>query len=81
MNSLMPDSSFFVSIGTALAALVKIVILLADLAFFIHLVLRLIKRDRPLIYEELSRTRNVISWPERHQAAASVTGGSTTNNE
>lgn len=38
----MPDSSFFVSIGTALAALVKIVILLADLAFFIHLVLRLI---------------------------------------
>ena len=81
MNSLMPDSSFFSSIGSALAALVKIVILLADLAFFIHLVLRLIKRDRPLIYEELSRTRNAISWPKQHQAAVSETLGNTVINE
>lgn len=81
MNSLMPAPSFFVSIGTALTAVAKMVILLADLAFFIHLVQRLIKRDRPLIYEELSRTRNVISWPKRHQAAASETVDNTTNNE
>ncbi|OMG01276.1 VanZ family protein [Paenibacillus sp. FSL R7-0337] len=81
MNSLMPDSSFFISIGTALAAVVKIVILLADLAFFIHLVLRLIKRERPLIYEEISRTHNVITWPKRHQAAASETLNKTVNNE
>ncbi|MEK3904283.1 VanZ family protein [Paenibacillus sp. FSL R7-0179] len=81
MNSLGPDSSFFVYIGKALAAVVKMVILLADLAFFIHLVLRLIKRDRPLIYEELSRTRNGITWPERHQAAVNETLNKTVINE
>ncbi|MFD2877657.1 hypothetical protein ACFTAO_19315 [Paenibacillus rhizoplanae] len=41
----------------------------------------MIKRDRPLIYEDLSRTRNVISWPKRHQAAASETQDNTVNNE
>lgn len=71
MNALPPDSAIFLSIGTVLTAVVKLVILAVDVAFFIHLVLRLIKRDRPLIYEELSRTRNVITWPKRHEAAAS----------
>ncbi|MEK4852558.1 VanZ family protein [Paenibacillus sp. FSL H7-0756] len=81
MNALPPDSAIFLSIGTALTAVVKLFILAVDVAFFIHLVLRLIKRDRPLIYEELSRTRNVISWPKRHEVAASETLGNTVINE
>ncbi|QUL57635.1 VanZ family protein [Paenibacillus tritici] len=71
MNALTPDSPLLHNLGTPLAAVIRMATLLADLAFFIHLVMRLIKRDRPLIYEEWSKTRNVISWPDRQQVPAS----------
>lgn len=70
INSLTPSSPLMLSMGTALSALLRISVVAADLAFFIHLVLRMIKRERPLFYEEWSRTRNVITWPEQHLAAA-----------
>lgn len=72
INALTPNSPLTLSMGTALSALLRISVVAADLAFFIHLVMRMIKRERPLFYEEWSRTRNVITWPQQHRAAAGV---------
>ncbi len=47
--------------------IVHLLVLLVDLAFFIHLVIKIFKKDDQLIYEKLSRTSHVISWPEKRR--------------
>lgn len=42
-------------------------ILLIDTAFCIHLIISIFRKDTQLIYEKLSRTSHVISWPEKGQ--------------
>lgn len=42
-------------------------ILLVDTAFCIHLIISIFRKDTQLIYEKLSRTSHVISWPNKEQ--------------
>ncbi|MFF2015866.1 VanZ family protein [Paenibacillus sp. NPDC058177] len=39
--------------------------LLVDLLFFIHLIIRVFKKDSMLFYENISGTIHAISWPEK----------------
>jgi glycopeptide antibiotics resistance protein len=73
LNYLVLDSALLHNLGTAGSAGIRITAALADLLFFIHLILRMFKRDRPLFYEQWSRTRNVITWPDPQPAAAGET--------
>ncbi|AIQ58336.1 teicoplanin resistance protein VanZ [Paenibacillus borealis] len=70
INFLILDSALMQSFGTAGSTIIRITAALADLVFIIHLMLRMFKRDRPLFYEQWSRTRNVITWPNPQPAAA-----------
>lgn len=76
LNFIVLDSSLMLEIGTAGSMFVQITASLADLGFIIHLMIRLFKRSRPLFYEEWSRTRNVITWPDPRPAAS---GGTVAN--
>jgi uncharacterized RDD family membrane protein YckC len=73
INFLSLDSALMLNFGTAGSTVIRITASLADLIFFIHLLMRMFKRDRPLFYEEWSRTRNVITWPDPQPAAAAET--------
>ncbi|WP_379152993.1 VanZ family protein [Paenibacillus sp. sgz5001063] len=43
-------------------------VMFMNLAFFVHLVIRVFKRNPVLVYEQLSRTRNRITWPDKEHA-------------
>lgn len=45
----------------------RLFILLVDTAFCIHLIINIFRKDTQLIYEKLSRTSHVISWPDKGQ--------------
>ncbi|WP_019911310.1 VanZ family protein [Paenibacillus sp. HW567] len=45
--------------------------LLIDFIFLIHLIIRIFKRNPQLVYERLSRTRSVITWPEMQHSSGS----------
>ncbi|MNH47711.1 hypothetical protein D3C79_1110990 [compost metagenome] len=44
--------------------------MLLDLMFLIHLVIRVFKRNPVLVYEQLSKTQNRITWPDKQQTSA-----------
>lgn len=43
-------------------------VMLLNFVFFIHLVIRIFKRNPVLVYEQLSRTCNRITWPDQQHA-------------
>lgn len=73
INFLALDSALILKLGSIESTVIQGAAATADLVFIAHLILRLFRRDRPLFYEEWSRTRNVITWPDRQPAAANET--------
>jgi glycopeptide antibiotics resistance protein/uncharacterized RDD family membrane protein YckC len=73
INFLYLDSALMLNLGTTESAVIQITAAVADLAFVLHLILRMFKRNRPLFYEEWSKTRNIITWPDRQSAASGET--------
>lgn len=49
-----------------------LLVLLIDTAFGIHLIISIFRKDTQLIYEKLSRTSHVISWPEKRLHSESL---------
>ncbi|OKP91820.1 teicoplanin resistance protein VanZ [Paenibacillus helianthi] len=43
-------------------------VMIMNFIFFIHLVIRIFKRNPVLVYEQLSRTCNRITWPDQQHA-------------
>lgn len=65
MNRLILDSTQLVGLSPALATVIRTAVLLGDLAFTIYLLITIFKKEQLLFYEKLSRTRNVITWPQK----------------
>ncbi|WP_339315510.1 VanZ family protein [Paenibacillus sp. FSL R10-2734] len=65
IHALLINSAVTGLLSSSSRTFVFLIVLLADLAFFIHLVFKVFKKDDQLIYEKLSRTSHVISWPEK----------------
>lgn len=58
---------------TSQLALIPGLLLLCDAIFCMHLLLKVFKREPILFYERISRTSNVITWPEKqHRLAAAA---------
>ncbi|MNS55420.1 VanZ like family protein [compost metagenome] len=55
----------FEKLPSLLALPLYFLIFLVNLAFFVHLVSRIFKRDYQLFYEKWSRTSHEITWPEK----------------
>lgn len=68
MNILQFNSAWVYTLGPDISGPARGIVLLADLLFLIHLIISMFKKE-PLFYERLSRTRNIITWPEKHQQA------------
>ena len=69
MNMLLIDSTWIERLNSALAGSIRGAALLADMLFLIHLIISMFRKE-PLFYERLSRTRNIITWPQTQQKAA-----------
>ncbi|WHY21751.1 VanZ family protein [Paenibacillus sp. G2S3] len=65
LHALVIDSDVTGLLSSPLRTVAYLIVLLVDLAFFIHLVIKVFKKNDQLIYEQLSRTSHVISWPEK----------------
>lgn len=65
IHALLLDSALLGNLSSVWNMLIHLFVLLLDLAFFIHLVISIFKKETQLIYEKLSRTSHVISWPEK----------------
>ncbi|MEK4142006.1 VanZ family protein [Paenibacillus sp. FSL L8-0333] len=65
IHALLLDSALLGHLSSVWNMLIHLFVLLIDLAFFIHLVISIFKKETQLIYEKLSRTSHVISWPEK----------------
>lgn len=67
MNILLVESAWIDKLSPWIADAAHGAVLLADLLFLIHLIISMFKKE-PLFYERLSRTRNIITWPQQQQA-------------
>lgn len=65
LHAIVIDSDVTGLLSSPLRTVAYLFVLLVDLAFFIHLIIKVFKKDDQLIYEKLSRTSHVISWPEK----------------
>ncbi|MNC45584.1 RDD family protein [compost metagenome] len=45
-------------------------VMLLDFVFFVHLIIRVFKRNPVLVYEQLSKTHNQITWPDKQGASS-----------
>ncbi|WNS45627.1 VanZ family protein [Paenibacillus sp. MMS20-IR301] len=70
INFIMLDTAFVLKLGPAWSTAIHSAAAAADLVFAIHFVLRLFRRGKPLFYEQWSRTRTAITWPEALPAAS-----------
>ncbi|QSF47156.1 VanZ family protein [Paenibacillus tianjinensis] len=71
MNILLFNSAWVNTLSPDISGPTRGIVLLADLLFLIHLIISMFKKE-PLFYERLSRTRNIITWPEKQQQADTV---------
>ncbi|WP_449600799.1 VanZ family protein [Paenibacillus sp. Marseille-Q9583] len=65
LHAIVIDSDVTGLLSSPLRTAAYLFVLLVDLVFFIHLIIKVFKKDDQLIYEKLSRTSHVISWPEK----------------
>lgn len=65
LHAIVIDSDVTGLLSPPLRTAAYLFVLLVDLVFFIHLIIKVFKKDDQLIYEKLSRTSHVISWPEK----------------
>ncbi|MNI43170.1 RDD family protein [compost metagenome] len=66
INSLLLEPAWIVKLAADQLYVVRGAVLLTDFFFLLHLVICMFKKQL-LFYEVISRTRNVIIWPERLQ--------------
>jgi glycopeptide antibiotics resistance protein len=65
VHFLLINSSVTGHLSSIWSMIIHLLVLLVDLAFFIHFIIKVFKKEDQLIYETLSRTSHVISWPEK----------------
>lgn len=79
LNSLLIHTTVTAHLSHELSLLVFALVSLVDLVFFIHIVIKLLKKEDQLIYEKLSRTTHVIIWPEKEMQLDSATNNNLDN--
>jgi uncharacterized RDD family membrane protein YckC len=79
VHFLLINSSVTAHLSSIWSMIVHLLVLLVDLAFFIHFILKVFKKEDQLIYETLSRTSHVISWPEKRLPALDSNNSSIEN--
>jgi glycopeptide antibiotics resistance protein len=65
LHVLLVDPTVMRYLNSSWETVIYILVLLIDLAFFIHLLIGVFRKETQLIYEKLSRTSHAISWPEK----------------
>lgn len=64
LNALMLETSVLQDLGSPWYTLSLWLLFLIHLSFFIHSIIRILFKKSGLLYEQLSRTTQVILWPE-----------------